>query len=104
MIDYGKVSHSNPVRQSLYTFNDAKGGGQLKAPMAAKKLKEIFPGLETTGIHMEIPMPGHYLEQKDTPEHIKKTLDKLEEEVKKSDAVFLLTDSRESRWLMTVLA
>ena len=39
LIDYGKVSHSNPVRQSLYTFDDAKGGGLEKAPTAAKRLK-----------------------------------------------------------------
>ena len=30
---------------------------------------------------MEIPMPGHYLENKHTEEYIKETLDTLEEEV-----------------------
>ena len=59
--------------------------------------------MKTKGLHMEIPMPGHFIETKDTPENIKKTLDILEMEVKESDVVFLLTDSRESRWLMTVL-
>ena len=102
-IDYGIVSHSNPVRQSLYTYEDAKKGGKPKAIQAAKMLKKIFPMMKTKGLHMEIPMPGHFIETKDTPENIKKTLDILEMEVKESDVVFLLTDSRESRWLMTVL-
>lgn len=29
-VDYGKVSYSNPVRQSLFTFEDSTKGGKLK--------------------------------------------------------------------------
>ena len=60
-IDNSKVSYSNPVRQSLYEFEDCKGEGQPKAQAAAKKLKEIFPVVQAEGIQMNIPMPGHPL-------------------------------------------
>lgn len=43
-VDNGKVSHSNPVRQSLFVFEDAHRGRD-KAPTAAKRLAEICPGL-----------------------------------------------------------
>jgi len=29
-VDYGKVSYSNPVRQSLFTFDDSTKGGKPK--------------------------------------------------------------------------
>ena len=45
MLDCGKVSFSNPVRQTLYEFSDcAVDGGKPKAQAAADKLKMIFPG------------------------------------------------------------
>lgn len=60
-IDYGKVSYSNPVRQSLYDFEDSTNGGKPKARAAAEKLKRIFPEIESTGYEMMIPMPGHFI-------------------------------------------
>lgn len=36
---------SNPVRQSLYTFDDCLNGGCLKAVAAATSLKRIFPAV-----------------------------------------------------------
>ena len=36
---------SNPVRQSLYTFEDSLNGGELKAHAAVKNLKGIFPAV-----------------------------------------------------------
>lgn len=36
---------SNPVRQSLYTFEDSLNGGDLKAHAAARNLKGIFPSV-----------------------------------------------------------
>lgn len=44
-IDYGKVSYSNPVRQSLFNYEDALNGGKDKAETAAKQLLCICPGL-----------------------------------------------------------
>lgn len=42
-IDYSTVSYSNPVRQTLYEFEDTIGGGKPKAQTAAKKLTKIYP-------------------------------------------------------------
>lgn len=42
-MDCAKVSYSNPVRQSLFTFDDCLDGGHLKAEAAAAGLKRIFP-------------------------------------------------------------
>lgn len=36
---------SNPLRQSLYTFEDCINGGELKSIAAVKSLKHIFPGV-----------------------------------------------------------
>jgi len=50
-------------------------------------------------------MPGHAVGQ--NPEAIGKVLrdlEELENLIKEHDAVYLLTDSRESRWLPTVLS
>ena len=61
--------------------------------------------VETRGETLKIPMPGHAVGQNDAA--IKEThesLERLEELVKEHDIIFLLTDSRESRWLPTVLA
>ena len=43
-VDNGKVSYSNPVRQSLFNFEHCLDGGQLKAQAAATMLEKIFPG------------------------------------------------------------
>lgn len=102
-VDYGRVSYSNPVRQSLFDFEDSCNGGRWKAETAAERLKKIFPDIVTEGITIEIPMPGHYVGEaqvQSTCEAIQ-TLDAL---VASHDAVFLLTDSRESRWFPTLLA
>lgn len=80
-VDYGKVSYSNPVRQSLFNFEDSTKGGRLKvinflqvhsflkkAEAAAESLKKIFPSINSKGVQLEIPMPGHFVS---TPEQVK---------------------------------
>ncbi|CAN0488344.1 unnamed protein product, partial [Hapterophycus canaliculatus] len=57
--DNGRVAYSNPVRQSLFSFEDCKGGGKFKAPAAAAALATIYPGAKSTGHVLTIPMPGH---------------------------------------------
>lgn len=46
-------------------------------------------------------MPGHDLGGQNDP--TENNIAKLEDLIKDHDAIFLLTDSRESRWLPTVL-
>ena len=100
LVDYGKVSYSNPVRQSLFTLDDCHGSGRPKAEAAATALESIAADVESKGIHLSIPMPGH-VEDADSIRTAVETLDPL---VAAADAVFLLTDTRESRWLPTVMA
>jgi len=102
LVDNGVVSYSNPVRQSLFEFTDCVDGGKPKAATAAAKLKTIFPGVQSQGVQLTIPMPGHAVNEAELP-HVKEAVQKLEELVKSHDAIFLLTDSRESRWLPTLL-
>lgn len=102
-IDNGKVSYSNPVRQSLFSFNDSIGDNS-KAILAAKKLKEIFPSVNSEGYDLFIPLPSRTLIDSNAEEHYVKSIHKLEELISSHDIVFLLTDSRESRWFPTVMA
>eukprot|EP00056_Hartaetosiga_gracilis_P012904 m.208355 g.208355 ORF g.208355 m.208355 type:complete len:705 (+) comp13764_c3_seq6:89-2203(+) len=101
-VDSGSVSYSNPVRQSLFRFEDSLDGGKPKAETAAKRLKEIFPSVTSEGVMMSIPMPGHPVS--DT--NLSKTMavvKELEALICAHDAVFLLMDTKESRWLPTLI-
>ncbi|KAH8277792.1 hypothetical protein KR018_007498 [Drosophila ironensis] len=102
LLDNGKVGFSNPARQNLYTHADAVAGNRMKATTAAERLREINPSAETAGHVLEIPMPGHTIGESlraQTEEH----LNVIEQQVRDHDVIFLLTDSRESRWLPTLL-
>lgn len=99
-VDYGRVSFSNPVRQPLFEFKDCLDGGKPKAVQAAEALKQIYPGVEAEGYSISVPMLGHpILDEK----KVEADFTKLKELVDSHDAVFLLMDSRESRWLPTVM-
>lgn len=61
--------------------------------------------VETRGEIMKIPMPGHAVGN--NPDAVKEVIDnmkKLESLIEEHDAIFLLTDSRESRWLPTAIS
>ena len=103
LVDSGKVSFSNPVRQSLFTFQDCLDGGRPKALAAAERLKEIFPGVKAEGHELAIPMPGHNATGK-LLEQAKNNYDKLSQLITDHDLIFLLMDSRESRWLPTAMS
>ena len=104
-LDNGKVSYSNPVRQSLYTFEDSKNvGNNFKAILAAEQLKRIFPMVDSKGFNITIPLPGRTLIDEKSKEEYFKNLEILENQIKDCDVMFLLTDSRESRWYPTVIA
>lgn len=44
LVDSGKISMSNPARQSLFTFQDSLGG-ENKAKVAARNLSSIYPSI-----------------------------------------------------------
>ncbi|KAF8154668.1 hypothetical protein B0H34DRAFT_783781 [Crassisporium funariophilum] len=103
-VDSARVSFSNPVRQPLFEFADCLDGGKPKAECAAESLKRIFPGINATGHSLSIPMPGHPIPPNPTSiAQTKADVEKLEKLFDEHDVVFLLMDSRESRWLPTVL-
>ncbi|EGW34121.1 uncharacterized protein SPAPADRAFT_70290 [Spathaspora passalidarum NRRL Y-27907] len=102
-VDNGRISYSNPVRQSLFQFKDCfsdSGQGQWKAQRAAKSLQEIFPGVDSKGFNLEVPMIGHPITDEPKQRANFETLCQLYED---HDVIFLLMDSREARWLPTVL-
>ncbi|KAB5554704.1 hypothetical protein GE09DRAFT_1203766 [Coniochaeta sp. 2T2.1] len=99
-VDYGTVSFSNPVRQPLFEFADCLDGGKPKAVRAAEALKEIYPGVESEGHGISVPMLGHPMTSE---EKTKNDFKKLKELIDEHEAIFLLMDSRESRWLPTVM-
>eukprot|EP01132_Coremiostelium_polycephalum_P007851 gene7851-9665_t len=101
-VDSSKVSYSNPVRQSLFNFSDCSPKSKEKAVAAAESLKNIFPAINSQGVVMTIPMPGHSVPSNEV-EKVKSDFEKLESLIKDHDFIFLLTDSRESRWLPTLL-
>jgi ubiquitin-like modifier-activating enzyme ATG7 len=99
-VDNAKVSFSNPVRQPLFDYKDCLEGGAEKAFRAAEALQEIYPGVKSEGHVMSVPMAGHPIMDSDT---VKKEFEKLKELIDAHDAIFLLMDTRESRWLPTVM-
>lgn len=99
-VDNGSVSFSNPVRQPLFNFEDCLNGGVKKAHRAAEALREIYPGVETEGHVMSVPMAGHPIMDEPAVQNEYETLDRL---IHEHDAIFLLMDTRESRWLPTVM-
>ncbi|EPY53853.1 ubiquitin-like conjugating enzyme Atg7 [Schizosaccharomyces cryophilus OY26] len=101
-VDYSNVAYSNPVRQSLFTFEDCKRK-HPKAQCAASRLKEIYPKMFSEGHSISIPMLGHPI-YKSEVERTKRDYQTLENLFLSHDAIFLLTDTRESRWLPTVMA
>jgi ubiquitin-like modifier-activating enzyme ATG7 len=99
-IDNANVSFSNPVRQPLFNFKDCLQGGARKAERAAEALEEIYPGVDAKGHVMEVPMLGHPITDS---AKTKENFDRLQKLIDEHDAIFLLMDTRESRWLPTVM-
>lgn len=94
-VDNGKVAPSNPVRQCLFNIEDV---GKNKAQAAAEALASIHPNAECKHASLTIPMPDH------PPLHsLDEDVATLDEIISSSDVVFLLTDSREGRWLPSVM-
>lgn len=99
-VDNGRVSYSNPVRQPLFEFEDCQKSGRFKAERAAEKLREIYPGVDAAGHVLGVPMAGHPITDE------KKTLaeyEQLKQLIEEHDVIFLLLDTREARWLPTLM-
>eukprot|EP00887_Chlorella_sp_A99_P000291 scaffold13.g291.t1 len=103
-VDNSRVAFSNPVRQSLYAFADCLEGGRPKAEAAAAAVRAVFPGAEAAGVQLSIPMPGHPVGGAAEEERLRVDVARLEVLVAEHDVVFLLLDTREARWLPTLLA
>lgn len=100
-VDYGRVSYSNPARQPLYTVADC-AANRHKAEAAAEAMASIAPASDASyrGVVMQVPMPGRALEEGTS----RRDFEELHNLVHTHDAIFILTDTREARWLPTVLA
>ncbi|XP_011697799.1 PREDICTED: ubiquitin-like modifier-activating enzyme atg7 isoform X2 [Wasmannia auropunctata] len=101
LVDSSTVSHSNTVRQSLYTHEDAVQR-RHKAHAAKDALLRIRPSMNVKGVVLHIPMPGHVV-GRSMMETTRQAVSELQELVNSHDVVFLLLDSREARWLPTLL-
>ncbi|ESL12188.1 ubiquitin activating E1 enzyme [Trypanosoma rangeli SC58] len=105
LVDRGNVSFSNPVRQTLFEMSDVinpKQEERNKAVAAAKALKRILPTVHACGVPLTIHMPGHRIDKQREAEAIAE-IERLDALIQAHDVVFLLTDSREARWLPTVM-
>ncbi|GAA5873942.1 hypothetical protein JCM3774_004046 [Rhodotorula dairenensis] len=102
LVDSSTVSYSNPVRQPLFEFADSLDGGKPKAEAAAAALKRIYPGVDARGFAFSVPMPGHPIPPS-ARDKTRQELEQLEALIDEHDVVYLLMDSRESRWLPTVI-
>jgi ubiquitin-like modifier-activating enzyme ATG7 len=102
LVDNGRVSYSNPSRQCLFEQADAAQGGRFKAEAAAAALSRLAPEsvMQARGVVASIPMPGHGCA---SDEALQRDVEQLEALISEADAVFSVLDSRESRWLPTLL-
>ncbi|EPS57291.1 hypothetical protein M569_17528, partial [Genlisea aurea] len=102
LVDSGKVSMSNPLRQSLYTLDDCLNGGEYKANAAVRSLSRIHPDVRAESVVMAVPMPGHSIPSGEESAVVEDCR-RLQDLIAAHDATFLLTDTRESRWLPSLL-
>jgi ubiquitin-like modifier-activating enzyme ATG7 len=100
LVDNGRVSYSNPTRQCLFEYNDCVEN-KYKSVAAADRLRAIYPLVNAKGVVCDIPMPGHAFNESIS---FDSTVDELDSLVQDHDVIFNVTDSREARWLPTVLS
>ena len=79
---------------------DCLDGGAPKATRASQALTEIYPGVDTAGHQLSVPMVGHPMVDEASTRADFETLRTL---IGEHDVIFLLMDTRESRWLPTVM-
>ncbi|CRK23082.1 hypothetical protein BN1723_012892 [Verticillium longisporum] len=102
------TENDKQVMRALISELNLRTGGEYqvylllhaKAPQAAEALKRIYPGVESEGHTLSVPMLGHPFTDE---AKVKADFDKLQQLIDDHDAIFLLMDSRESRWLPSVM-
>eukprot|EP00371_Babesia_bovis_P002092 XP_001610739.1 hypothetical protein [Babesia bovis T2Bo] len=96
LIDHGRVSNS--TRQCLYS--SACATQKLwKTDAAASEIIRIRPDATVIPVNLKVPMPGH----SDSEADVERNYCELRTRMLSSDVVFLATDSRESRWLPSLI-
>jgi hypothetical protein len=93
-----KIVLQNPTRR----LQQPRGFFLDPLPLTFLRLMKIFPGMRSRGEILSIPMPGHPVSPSDRDNFLS-AVRRLEELVREHDVVFALTDSREARWLPTVM-
>jgi len=96
LIDNGEISPSTVVRQLFYTRQDI---GQKKVVVSKRRILDVLGSADVETHDMKIPI----FQQRDDEEDVKHRIRILDSMVRRCDALFLLTDNRESRWLPSVL-
>ncbi|GFE54007.1 hypothetical protein BaOVIS_014110 [Babesia ovis] len=96
IIDYGIVTNS--TRQCLYTSQHTNGNIP-KIVAASSEIGRIRPDADVYSLNMFVPMPGHQVSK----ENLEDSYQKLSNLMLSSDVVFLSTDSKESRWLPSLI-
>ncbi|CAF0732532.1 unnamed protein product [Brachionus calyciflorus] len=91
------------VARCLMIILNGESKDNHKSIKAAENLKLIYPGVNAKGVVLSIPMPGHYVGD-NLRSKVKDDVKQLEQLIKEHDVIFLLMDTRESRWLPTVIA
>lgn len=96
VIDSSCVQYSNPLRQCLWRAEDI---GASKAACAAERCLEIDPSCAVKALNFRIPTPA------DVEDMVRlEDIESLFEWIEESNVIFLLTDSRESRYLPSLIA
>ncbi|KAI0990199.1 hypothetical protein GJ496_004104, partial [Pomphorhynchus laevis] len=89
--------------QSLYTFTDCSTvQRKRKVDVAVDRCAKINPSLDVSGVFISIPSPGQPLTKSEKLSR-HKVIEDLERLILDNDVICLLTDSRSSRWLPTVI-
>ena len=99
LVDNGVVSPTNPLRQSLYEYSDI---GKKKVEVASDRLRAMNPFARIEGRYLSVPMPGHPIFSTEL-ESVEQDILQLIHYIQTRDIIFLLTDTRESRWLPCLL-
>ncbi|EPS98715.1 hypothetical protein FOMPIDRAFT_1051349 [Fomitopsis schrenkii] len=96
IVDSSRVSFSNPVRELLFELN----GRKPKAACAAELLKRFFLRVNATKRSLSVPIPYRPISRASVAQ-ANADVAALEALFDTLDAIFLLMESCESRWLLT---